>query len=213
MERDCRTARNCEKDGDIPTRSRATLPSSSSLASRSTSRLHLCLHLSLSPPLPSTFTDAASSTLARYADVSLQPIEIFIPTRLPFQFMLRTSEMHCHRRATGFPPRYLPPPLPRYTNNWKVSTSFLFLHPRRNSLVFSPSREGKIRKEREARSRMPGDNRRDRANVDIPESTYTLYLSTCVYFTLRRCVHYTSDRTETQLLCAAINSNSFFFFS
>lgn len=91
------------------------LPSSSSLAFHllPPRRLHLCHHLSLSlrhyhPP--SIFTDAASSTIARYADTSLQPIEIFIPARLPSQFMPRTSEMHCHCRGTGFPPRRSPSP-------------------------------------------------------------------------------------------------------
>lgn len=124
-----------ERDNDISIRSRATLPSSSSLAFHlpSPHRLHLCLHLSSLHHYhpPSTFTDAASSTLARYADTSLQPIEIFILARLPSQFMPRTSEMHCHRRVAPSSCHailHLLPPLLRFTNSRETSM-FLFLHP------------------------------------------------------------------------------------
>lgn len=221
MEKDCRTAnqpaRNWERDNDIPTRSRATLPSSSSLAFHlpSPRRLHLCLHLSSLRHYhpPSTFTDAASSTFARYADTSLQPIEIFIPARLPSQFMPRTSEMHCHRRGIEFPPRHSPSPsaiaIYASQNSRETSVSFLFLHPRQKlSSVFS---SGKIRKEREARSLTLSDNRRDRANVDILKSTYTFYLH--ADFTLRCYVciiHYDTSDTTKIYNCfarhAAINS-------
>lgn len=68
-------------------------------------RLHLCVP----PPEPSTIqsstftfsTPPPQRARAHYAaDTLLRPIEIFIPARLPSQFMPRTSEMYCYRRST-----------------------------------------------------------------------------------------------------------------
>lgn len=79
---------------------------------------------------PAAFTCA--STFAAYAtlraaDTSPRPIEIFIPARLPFQFMSRTSEMHPANRSAAV----------------SLSSVVSFLEPPPRSFPLSrPSREG-----------------------------------------------------------------------
>lgn len=96
-------------------------------------RLHLCAP----PPEPSATTIQSSTftfstppprrARAHYAaDTLLRPIEIFIPARLPSQFMPRTSEMYCYRRSTGFYYAiflHLPSPLLRRESGREISTS------------------------------------------------------------------------------------------
>lgn len=74
-------------------------------------RLHLCVP----PSEPSTIqsstftfsTPPPQRARAHYAaDTLLRPIEIFIPARLPSQFMPRTSEMYCYHVVL---PCYSPP--------------------------------------------------------------------------------------------------------
>lgn len=125
MEKDCRTAnqpaRNWERDDDIPTRSRATLPFSSSLASRSTSSPPVSppeplsattIHLPPSPTPPprrSRATPTLRSSRLKFSyrhvyrsSLCLEQVKC-TATVAPFS----TSFRHCHAaQIAGRPPRH-----------------------------------------------------------------------------------------------------------
>lgn len=123
--------------------------------------------------------------------------------------MLRTSEMHCHRRSTRFLPRYLLPPLPHYTNNRKVSTSFLFLHPRQNSLFFLHlTKERFERNERLDLSFRKITDEIEQMSISSRALTLFIFLPTWI---LCCAAVYIIHLIEIQLLYAAFNSTFFFF--
>lgn len=132
--------------------------------------------------------------------------------------MPRTSEMHCHRRGTGFHAiLHLLPPLPRCTNSREAAASFFFLRSLRDSPVFSPSHEGKTRKEREGSipHRREITDEIERTSISPRALTLSTFLPACRFHAAPLCsTHYdTSDATKTHNCFArraAINSTFFF---
>jgi len=158
-----------------------------------------------SPPLPSSLPPSPTPPLRRSTHALrpggtwLRPIEIFIPARLPSQFMPRTSEMHSYRRSAAAPFSifllllllhllWLPPSSPSLAplsalavgaplaSSRPCSSSFPHSPP---PLSLSPLRSRRF----SSTSRRP--EARSFTRGIILESTYTFSLSLCVCVCVR----------------------------
>jgi len=216
-----RTTRDA--DGDTLARSRATLLSSFSLASRSFSLLLLlaastcvCHHLS-PPPLPSSLLP--SPLRRRLLDA---PARITPPTlcsnrlKFSYRYVYRPSlcleQVKCTATVVAPASTMLFSTFRRHCCAGRVAgrprRPFLFLRPLEHS-SFPPSQwKGSC----QLRSFCVEDNRQNRTNVDINENTFCL--STCALnFTDVPCTLCVRYDEESRLFCerTAINSTSFFF--
>lgn len=217
-----RTTRDA--DGDTLARSRATLLSSFSLASRSFSLLLLlaastcvCHHLS-PPPLPSSLPP--SPPRRRLLDA---PARITPPTlcsnRLKFSYRhvyrpsLCLEQVKCTATVVAPASTMLFSTFRRHCCAGRVAgrprRPFLFLHPLEHS-SFPPSQwKGSC----QLRSFCVEDNRQNRANVDIDENTFCLS-TRALNFTDVPCTLCVRYDEESRLFCerTAINSTTSFFF-